>query len=359
MAIEDQSTVDQYYILASSVVFLYDFALTMPQEIEFLWSSKLKLVNVLVIALRYITVLGCIPVLMLTFVPETADGEGSLLETIWFVTTSLFVVFPLTFDCSFRMPNAGKIPGILGVICQALTLTFLAIRLFAIYDKKRWILYTTVPFALLSIGLSSLSIAYSFNDTVGEKSDREGVGLTLQSCFTGPFFEPEQLSDKLYKFSYIANIFLDTLIFILAATKTAKMYSKNKIRSSYSSLASILLRDGSILYAILAISNITNFVFFMVSLERIDARINPYSLLFVVSSGTNSEMTHALSAILVSRMVFNLREVGTELQESTSEWRSRIEGRSLRQPNVHRLRAKNGGHEFEDEDEYDLDTFES
>jgi len=36
-------------------------------------------------------------------------------------------------------------------------------------------------------------------------------------------------------------------------------------------------------------------------------------------------MTHVLSVILVSRMIFNLREAGTEVYEGTEEWRSRIE----------------------------------
>ncbi|KLO16171.1 hypothetical protein SCHPADRAFT_223901 [Schizopora paradoxa] len=139
------------------------------------------------------------------------------------------------------------------------------------------------------------------------------------------------------------------------------MYRRKTIHGSHSSLASILLRDGSILYAILTISNISNFVLYMLFIEGTDTtitRISSNFVAFVVSSGTNSEMTHALSAILVSRMVFNLREAGTELQESTSEWRSRIEGQPIRQTNVHKLRAKKDGHEFEDEDEYELGTFE-
>ncbi len=32
-----------------------------------------------------------------------------------------------------------------------------------------------------------------------------------------------------------------------------------------------------------------------------------------------------LSVILVSRMIFNLREVGTEIHEGTMEWHGRIE----------------------------------
>jgi len=49
------------------------------------------------------------------------------------------------------------------------------------------------------------------------------------------------------------------------------------------------------------------------------------TFLFVMSSGTNCELTHALSVILVSRMIFNLREVGSEVYEGTEEWRSRVE----------------------------------
>ncbi len=61
-----------------TVVFYYDFALTMPQEIKHIWSSKLKIVNVLVIALRYITAIGYIPVLVLTFAPLTSSGSETV-----------------------------------------------------------------------------------------------------------------------------------------------------------------------------------------------------------------------------------------------------------------------------------------
>lgn len=70
----------QYYILASSVAFYYDFALTMAQEIKHVWSSKLKLVNVLIIALRYITAFGYIPILVLTFTPVVNGRPGELVS---------------------------------------------------------------------------------------------------------------------------------------------------------------------------------------------------------------------------------------------------------------------------------------
>lgn len=39
-------------------------------------------------------------------------------------------------------------------------LAFLIIRLYAIFDRSLWILYTTIPFALLNIILSSVSLLF-------------------------------------------------------------------------------------------------------------------------------------------------------------------------------------------------------
>jgi len=210
------------------------------------------------------------------------------------------------------------VPGILGVICQALTLAFLIIRLFAIYDKGRWVLYVTVPFGLLNVILSSFAIgssgvaigAFVYGILPGES------GFNLVFCLAEPNFG-SNVSPLLFKLSYISIILFDAFIFLLAVTRTGRMYRANQLYRSHSSIVSILLRDGSILYAILAISNISSLVLFVLFEEP--------TLLFVVSSGTNSEMTHALSVILVSRMLFNLREAGTDVHEGTKEWHSRIE----------------------------------
>jgi len=206
------------------------------------------------------------------------------------------------------------LPGIIGVICQGLTLVFLIIRLFAIYDKKRWILYVTLPFGVLSITLSSFAIGASSAHGFGVPSFHlEG----FSSCFADPMTREALM---VFKTSYIAIILFDTLMFVMALVKTGRMYRAERLNKSRSSIVSILLRDGSVLFAVLAINNITSFILFMP-----DTAAHPNAVGFVASSGTNSEMTHALSVILVSRMVFNLREAGTEVYEGTQEWRSRVE----------------------------------
>ncbi|KLO16161.1 hypothetical protein SCHPADRAFT_223084 [Schizopora paradoxa] len=129
-----RTNVDQYYIMASSAFFFYDFALTIPQEVKHIWFTKLSIVNVLVIGLRYLTVLGFIPAIVIAFTPFIDVGDGG------------------------KVFRSGRVPGIIGIICQGMTLVLLIIRIHAIYNKKRWILYLTVPFAILSVGLASLVI---------------------------------------------------------------------------------------------------------------------------------------------------------------------------------------------------------
>ncbi|KLO16185.1 hypothetical protein SCHPADRAFT_938091 [Schizopora paradoxa] len=334
--------VNQYYILACSVVFYYDFFLTLPQEFKYLWPCKLKPVNMLVIALRYITAFGYIPTLVLSL--------AAVDEKTWSVTNHILRGSnPL--QTSAFSSRLGKVPGIIGVICQGITSTFLIIRLYAIYDKKRWALYVMVPFASLSVLLSSFAIATSItlSETVFDSFENPPI---TSSCFVDTNWEI--MPNLIFVLSYSATIVFDTLIFILAISKMGRLRETNKICRSHSSIVSILLRDGSLLYAILAISNITNFAFFVDEFLLLGSfpRIPYIGILFVVSSGTNSEMTHALSAILVSRMIFNLREAGTEIYEGTEEWRSRLECISVRDPIAFRV-----GGRREVEDELGIDSF--
>jgi len=305
------SLANQYYLLASSVIFYYDFILTIPQEIKHFWSSKFNKVNVLVIALRYTTAIGYIPVLVLTLAPTFAEQCGPL----------------------------KKLPGIMGIICQSFTLVFLIIRLYAIFEMRRWILFATVPFGLLTIVLSSLALGTAEIMTVSRTSrdtgtaDGHSVSLRVSSfCFPTPNFARND-SLYLYRLSYIVNISFDTLVFILAIFRMRRMRRAGLLCRSQSSIVWILFRDGLVLYAILTINNLFNFVIFMLYFNRVELSgdsigpvpISYFKHFFVVSSGTNSEMTHVLSVILVSRMIFNLREAGTQIDGGTEEWRSRIE----------------------------------
>jgi len=77
---------------------------------------------------------------------------------------------PFTYLTCFltRSEKLGKLPGILGVVCQGLTLAFLIVRLYTLYEKKKWVLYTTIPLGLISIALSSFALAGAEANPFGE-----------------------------------------------------------------------------------------------------------------------------------------------------------------------------------------------
>jgi len=127
---------NQYYMLASTVLFLYDFLLTFPQEFKLIWSSKFSKVNVLITTLRYITLLGCLPALYLT--------TGVPVQSC---------------DTTYKLV---LVPGLIGVVSQSIIAGLLIIRTHAIYEAQRWILYVTIPIGLLSVGLSSLVLTHTY-----------------------------------------------------------------------------------------------------------------------------------------------------------------------------------------------------
>ncbi|KLO16184.1 hypothetical protein SCHPADRAFT_224716 [Schizopora paradoxa] len=144
----------------------------------------------------------------------------------------------------------------------------------------------------------------------GDIEDTKGVPL---SCFV--ILDWSNVPNpRLFVSSYIASIAFDALNFILAVLKMGRRLTEIRTCASQPSLVEILLRDGIILYLTLAISNVTNFIIFMRAFFFLEWDTLFTNTLFVVSSGTNGEMTHALSTILISRMIFNLREA-VELSE--------------------------------------------
>ncbi|KLO12431.1 hypothetical protein SCHPADRAFT_941253 [Schizopora paradoxa] len=318
MSIEDTRD-NQNYIVASAVIFYYDFILTSAQEHKHVWSRPIGMINVLVISLRYTAVVSYAMVLALTFFPEIIED--------WFLY---------------------KIPGIFGLSSQFFVLVFMIIRLFAIYDEQCWVLCVTLPAAFVNIALSGLVLAnVTFVSLVTEipiiAEDAGGFVIHSSSCFISP--DPEREIVLIFKLSYISALLIDTVICILSVWKIGRIFFSRRCMYTISSLTSILLRDGCVLYIALLISNVFSFVAYTQQLETmistsvflpanfpetasetaLRTREEPLKYLFVISSGTNSELTHALSVVLISRMIFNLREVGTEIYESTRKWRSRIE----------------------------------
>ncbi|KLO12410.1 hypothetical protein SCHPADRAFT_941242 [Schizopora paradoxa] len=217
----DDARINQYYLLASSVAFYYDFISTLPQEYEHVWSKPKGSINALILLLRYTAVVSYAAVLAFAFSP------GLVLN--WFDpgnTRIDFTVFNL----------------------------FMVIRVFAIYDKRYWILYIVVPMASVNLILSGvvMSVVAPLSFLENEYQTATGISFLTSSCFVSPEAAWPH-TPLLFKLSYTSALTFDTLVCGLTVLKIGRIHRAKRWMRSNSSLSSILLRDGCILYLVLIV----------------------------------------------------------------------------------------------------------
>jgi len=179
------------------------------------------------------------------------------------------------------------------------------IRTYAIFEGNRWILYLSVPLGISTVALLVLAV-------VPNAQLFATLGVHINS------------SAWRLQISFIITIAFDTLIFVLLGFRVAFLRFSGDWELLKSRLWTVLIRDGTLLFVVLLISNVAHFILFELSWNSREA-VNTNMLHFLatlVLSGTNCELTRALAVALVSRMIFNLREIGTEAYESAAHWRS-------------------------------------
>ncbi|TDL18259.1 hypothetical protein BD410DRAFT_504897 [Rickenella mellea] len=93
----------------------------------------------------------------------------------------------------------------------------------------------------------------------------------------------------------------DTVLSVLTLLKTYEMYRNYRDAGIHSDLVNLFLRDGSLYFALMAVANMINLILF----KRIQTSF------FEKSTGNNSVLTHTLSVTVVSRLVLNIRSVGS------------------------------------------------
>ncbi|KAF8207939.1 hypothetical protein K438DRAFT_1575412 [Mycena galopus ATCC 62051] len=102
----------QFRLQYSSLAFLYyDFALTFPKEVKYIWGQQFRLSTALYIGCRYALVANMLYLLAI------ADELGSTVCNVWY-----------------------KIIGALSVIGRAAVIAFFTMRTYAVYGKNAWVL---------------------------------------------------------------------------------------------------------------------------------------------------------------------------------------------------------------------------
>jgi len=163
----------------------------------------------------------------------------------------------------------------------------LVLRTYAIYYRNLWVLIITSLLGMSTVATAGWSL-----------TELSGIVLSFGDISLYRTCLPAHLqSASPFKISWALSLLFDSSIFVLTVSKTWKMIRVGGRDGMHNRLPMLLMRDGSMFFAVMALANLTNLV---VNIFAPDA-------FFTQSTGNNSVITHTLSVTLMSRLILDLR----------------------------------------------------
>jgi len=253
----------QYYTTAAIALFYYEYLITFSREVHFAWRREFSYMSILFLLLRYTTLLAYAPTLLFTVNPPGNNNA-----------CTAFAHFP----------------GAINTVSLGIITSFLVLRSYAIYFRHLWVLVITIPPGVVNVVLASwaLTKVETINFTFGTGALQTCVPVVNES--KSPFVA-----------SWAATIAFDSLVSALTIYKTFRMHRENRRVGVESRLTDMLLHDGSLYYTVMTVTNVLNFTLFWV--------LAPNFNYIAFSARNNSEISHAISVTIVSRMMLNIMEV--------------------------------------------------
>ncbi|KAH8998017.1 hypothetical protein EDB92DRAFT_1317246 [Lactarius akahatsu] len=205
-------------VFAISVLY-YDHVLTFPAEVSHVWSQPISVNTLLFLLNRYVAFLGNVAVPLIGF-----SGLISL-------------------------------TGLL-VLSQVLVSVTLAIRIIALYHSTRRII-------LWVVGCGTVLTGVTFWSLVGQHA-------TFVPDAPGCYYLISETTGIHLAFAWEAQAIFDALVFALTVMRTLKMRKLHNMEFSLSGvgLLDVLLRDGALYFAVMALANLANIFTFYFSTVR-------------------------------------------------------------------------------------------
>ncbi|PAV18833.1 hypothetical protein PNOK_0567600 [Pyrrhoderma noxium] len=113
-------------------------------------------------------------------------------------------------------------------------------------------------------------------------------------------------------------LLFDTMVFALTLYKSYKVNKEHKQVGMQSGLIKLLIRDGTLYYAVMAMANLSNLLLYEMLSDSF----------FEQSAGNNSILTHTISSTLLSRIILNLRLEGSRTDTNSTRFSSRFSSHS-------------------------------
>ncbi|KIK54930.1 hypothetical protein GYMLUDRAFT_249117 [Collybiopsis luxurians FD-317 M1] len=255
------------YKSTSAVILIYDWLITLDREVELFWRrDRKRLPAILFFVNRYLSLLGAVPISILYFWPEPV----------------------VTHNPQLGGRHLTVYLDIFLVLLQVNLTALFILRVTALYGGSRWI----------KMFLSVLGVGIIVNGALG-LADRlpltEVKPISVADQIGNvPVFSRAQGMHFVYLW---AGVFVfDLSVFSLTVWKTASTF-RNK--STQCGIVTTIMRDGLMYFGIITLTSLAN-VLVVADLLR----------------GLLTILTDNLSCVLMSRMMFNLREDNSDIEVS-------------------------------------------
>ncbi|KAJ7723499.1 hypothetical protein DFH07DRAFT_855760 [Mycena maculata] len=257
--IQQQVNSNYYFNLISFTLLFYDYFLTLDWEVSRYWGSAWNVPNALFYLNRYGTLFGTIPVVFQYF--WTTESTPHKLA----ICAGLH---------SYHQYFAVVTQIVIGVM--------LILRTYALYDRNRRILVFMVCIAAAVIGVGLWAVLSG----PGAKTNEDDEVLALYIGCSSSVSSSETLN---LAAAWGGMVVFDCMIFILTLYRAL-----SRRRLSSQDLLTVLLRDGSIYFGVMVMSNLGNILTF--------ALAGPYT------RGIPTTFANVMSSIMISRLMLNLRD---------------------------------------------------
>ncbi|KAJ6476920.1 hypothetical protein C8R45DRAFT_1008249 [Mycena sanguinolenta] len=254
VAIQQQIDISRYLVLIPFTILVYEYISTFQLEVTRYWGTRLTWGTVFFYLNRYSALVGTIPIL-----------AELLLTTI-------------------DPRKAGMCDGFqnyheyFALLSQILVAVMLIMRTYALYERSKYILALTISVTLAAIVFAIVMLS--------TRNARDMLDPRLQALgCPSPTTHDVNLRSAA---AWGGMLVFDVMIFLLTIYKALRCETRS------GSLLSVMFRDGSMYFGIMIVTN--------------GANIATYTLGGPLISGSGTTVVNALSSVMLTRLMLNLRD---------------------------------------------------
>ncbi|KAJ3569708.1 hypothetical protein NP233_g4882 [Leucocoprinus birnbaumii] len=286
-----------YASLPAYVILYYDYLLTINDEIQLIWPNKsLGVVSLVFYLNRYVSLLGHVPFLVgiyiLSLSPEKSQAGSpfALISNVTYVYSKA---------CRGLLKYHQYLAGLIQIIAG----TALSCRTYALYGRRRRVLYPLLALGLAVIGFGLWAL-HDMELTPGSSEQLPPIGCVSAISHADASH---------YAALWIGMFLFDLIIFLMTVYKSIKRWKEDEFHQD-TTLLHILLRDGEQTdlsdrndVKHLPMFPLIGTIYFGVMVLLTLSVVVSFFIMPDYDKGITTSLANVLSSVMVSRLLFNLR----------------------------------------------------